>query len=202
MLEVTSGGTKKGDDLPPILPTAMAQQLKNVIKKIISNWAEAERLMGNKVFYWNILSADAMKLIAAQAPMTTDDLQDLGVLGENIVKEYGDRLVKVISNFVVEHNLEELVETKTAANRPKKRLKIDSSSTSNNNNNNNKKTAGAAAAAGAKKDEFDCYDDKDIDFHSIMIPGEEDEYDNSNNNTTGTSTATKNNNLNSSKFFN
>jgi ribonuclease D len=73
-----------------------------VIKKLVTNWAEEERMMGKSVFYWNILSNDAMKSIASQTPTSIEELKAIGSLGENIVKEYGDRIVivKVVHTFV------------------------------------------------------------------------------------------------------
>lgn len=51
------------------------------------------------------MSNDAMITIAEQLPLTMDELSDLGVLGENVVKEYGERLVKNINAFVEQNDL-------------------------------------------------------------------------------------------------
>jgi hypothetical protein len=43
-----------------------------------------------------------------------------GVLGENIIKEYGERLLRAINNFVEKENLSELVAQKP----PSKKVKV------------------------------------------------------------------------------
>lgn len=43
----------------------------------------------------------------------------MGVLGENIIKHYGDRLVRTINSFVSKHNLHSYTEQ-----RPLKRMKV------------------------------------------------------------------------------
>lgn len=64
-------------------------------------------MYGKNIFYWNILKNDAMKTISSQVPMTIEELQVLGLLGENTIKEYGERIVKVVSSNVAQANLEE-----------------------------------------------------------------------------------------------
>jgi superfamily II DNA helicase RecQ len=94
----SGSGSKK--QAPSTFPAAKTKELVEVFKKLVSNWADEERLLGNEVFYWNILNGEAMKAIAAGAPITLDELKGLGVLGENIIKEYGERIVKVVAHFV------------------------------------------------------------------------------------------------------
>jgi hypothetical protein len=100
-----------------------------------------------------------MKTIAAQVPMTIEELKALGLLGENIIKEYGERIVKVVSSYVAQENLEEYINR-----RPTKRAKLDS--------------AGASSAT-AKKPAVVVLDDSDesrdefddgIDYSAIEIP--------------------------------
>ena len=90
-----------------VLPQDATQDLAALIKKLVTNWAEEERMMGKSVFYWNILSNDAMKSIAAQTPTTIEELKAIGSLGENIVKEYGERLVRVVKTFVESKGLQD-----------------------------------------------------------------------------------------------
>ena len=48
-------------DTPSSLPKEHFIELSSILRKLASNWAEEERMMGNSVFYWNILSAGAIK---------------------------------------------------------------------------------------------------------------------------------------------
>jgi len=82
-----------------------------------------------------------------------EELTDLRILGENIVKEYGVRLTSAITNFVKSHDLEEHV----SSHRPKKRLKVESAQELNGDipeNNNHK--------AGIAKDAAEDFDN-DVD---------------------------------------
>ena len=56
---------------------------------------------------WNILSSNNIKNVASNAPTTVEELSALGVLGENIVQEYGERLVHFIKKFVNDNKLQE-----------------------------------------------------------------------------------------------
>lgn len=67
---------------------------------------------------WNIMSNSAMTQLAAQVPTSMEELSDLGILGENVVNDYGERLVRNISSFVQQNNLEKYLERR-AAKRPK-----------------------------------------------------------------------------------
>jgi len=152
----TSSAGKKSADLASVLPADKTAELTEMIKKLTSNWAEEERMIGNKTFYWHILSHDNMKAVAAQVPMNVEELKGMGVLGENIIKVYGDRICRLVSSFVVNNDLEQLVKS-----RPKKRLKVDSASSAGNDN------MGKAQSKGANE-----FDDPDIDFNLVEIPGE------------------------------
>jgi bloom syndrome protein len=127
---------------PSVLPPDKTQELVNRFRSLVSNWADEEQSMGNNVFHWNIMSSDAMKALAAGAPTTLDELNELGILGENIIKTYGERIVKIVSHFIEQNALHAYVKDR----RPSKRSK----------------TAGSDSAT--KDDEFDT----DIDF--AMIP--------------------------------
>lgn len=67
---------------------------------------------------WNIMSNSAMTQLAAQVPTSMEELSDLGILGENVINDYGERLVRNISSFVQQNNLEKYLERR-AAKRPK-----------------------------------------------------------------------------------
>ncbi|KAL7568679.1 hypothetical protein ACA910_021677 [Epithemia clementina (nom. ined.)] len=136
-----------------VLPQQDTQDLAAMIKKLVMNWAEEERMMGKSVFYWNILSNDAMKSIASQTPTTIEDLKAIGSLGENIVKEYGERIVRVVKTFVESHGLQEYL------NRPAKRAKTGISHLKISNPN----------VKVDKEDDPDEYD-AGIDFEVIEIP--------------------------------
>ena len=64
------------------------------------------------------MSNSAMTQLAAQVPTSMEELSDLGILGENVVNDYGERLVRNISSFVQQNNLEKYLERR-AAKRPK-----------------------------------------------------------------------------------
>jgi bloom syndrome protein len=136
-----------------ILPHEATQELISRIKTLATNWAEEERMYGKNMFYWNILSNEAMKSIAAQAPMTVEDLKAIGVLGENIIKEYGERIVKIVSSYVAQEGLEEYV-----ARRPSKRAKVVAGSSSD--------PTVVEVLDDFGEDEFGA----DIDFSAIEIP--------------------------------
>jgi hypothetical protein len=145
---------------PCVLPLDSTQELIDRIKMLAENWSQEERMYGKNVYYWNIMSNSAMKTVASQVPLTVEELQSIGVLGENIIKEYGERLVKVVSSFVEQKGLGDCV-----SRRPCKRLKVDS-------------TAGISATSSVAKsatvielsddpeDEFD----SGIDFTAIKLP--------------------------------
>ncbi len=136
-----------------VLPAKRTEELKGIIKRLVNLWAEEEMMVGKKVFYWNIMNHDAMNELAANAPMSIEELSDLGVLGENVVKEYGNRIIGGIRNYIEKNNLEKYIEKKA-----KKRQKIEISPA---------KTASALTSPNADDDfEFDV----GIDFSAIDIP--------------------------------
>uniref|UniRef100_A0A7S2YF56 DNA 3'-5' helicase n=1 Tax=Entomoneis paludosa TaxID=265537 RepID=A0A7S2YF56_9STRA len=139
---------------PSVLPSNATQELVKSIKKLVTNWAEEERMMGKSVFYWNILSNDAMKNIASQTPTTIEELKAVGALGDAIVEEYGERIVKVVKTFVETNGLQEYIKE-----RPAKRAKTDDSS----------KAKGGKKKPVIQIDEDDEFDNG-IDFGVIEIP--------------------------------
>ena len=144
-------GNKSKSPDKSILPKNHTSTLMERIKKLVSLWADEEVMNGNKVFYWNIMSQHAMSTIASQVPLSIQELNDLAVLGENVVKEYGDRLIKNINSFVEQNNLEKYLEKKA-----RKRQKNEETQTTKN------------TTIDLYNDDFDNYDD--IDFASIEIP--------------------------------
>jgi superfamily II DNA helicase RecQ len=117
----SSGGQKKAT--PSVLPADMTLKLVNTFKTLVRNWSAEEQLLGNNVFHWNIMSNDAMKSLAAGVPTTIEELKELGILGENIIKEYGEKIVKIVGKFIESNSLQSYIKDR----RPSKRPKTDSS---------------------------------------------------------------------------
>jgi len=67
-----------------------------------------------------------IKSIAAYAPTTTDQLAAMGLMGEEKIKVYGDRLVRLITHFIETNGLSEYVENRTTTGK----RKADDSTTS------------------------------------------------------------------------
>ena len=153
------GSKSKSTGEKSILPRNYTELLVKRIKKLVSMWADEEIMNGNKVFYWNIMNNKAMGTIASQVPQSIEELNDLGVLGENVVKEYGDRLIKNLKAYMEQNDLKKYLKNKES-----KRHKVDESS---------------KAQAVAKKpspsimkmdDDDDDFFDMDIDFSAIDLP--------------------------------
>jgi bloom syndrome protein len=104
---------------PAILPTKQTRALSKRIKKLIEMWAEEERMAGTKVFAWNIMSGTTMAAVASQVPTTIEELYSISGLGENVIKEYGERLVKNIRAFVEFEELQEFLDKRPPAKRPR-----------------------------------------------------------------------------------
>jgi superfamily II DNA helicase RecQ len=128
LLSTRSRRSSIGIKANSILPNEATQGLISRIKTLATNWAEEERMCGNNMFYWNILSNDVMKTIAAEVPMTMSALTAIGCLGENILKVYGERIVKIVSSYVTQEGLEHYVKHRDESQAPpKKKSKVDSS---------------------------------------------------------------------------
>jgi bloom syndrome protein len=93
-----------------ILSQVHTEALKKRLTKLVEMWAEEEQMNGNNVFYWHIMSNKAISSLSNQVPTTTGELASLGVLGENIIKEYGDRLLKNINAFLEQEKLKGEIE--------------------------------------------------------------------------------------------
>jgi hypothetical protein len=107
---------------------------------------------------WNIMSTDDIKIIADHVPTTVEELTALGVLGENKVAEYGDRIIDAVCRFVASKNLQEFVDQR----RPLKRPKTADSASSDSK----------PSAIVIEIDDDDEFDVPEIDFSAISIPGE------------------------------
>jgi ribonuclease D len=111
------------------------------------------------------MTGKAMSTVAAQAPTNLEDLNEVGVLGENVVKEYGERLVKNIKAFVELENLQKYIDR-----RPTKRLKRDESSELHSATTKRP----AASKPPPARAVIDVDDDEEfdvgIDFNAIEIP--------------------------------
>jgi superfamily II DNA helicase RecQ len=143
----------KTKNRPPLLPGGATLDLTKAIKEMAISCAEEERLNGRKVFYWNIVSQAAIKSIASQVPMSLEELKGLGVLGENIVKLYGGRIVKIIRDFVEQNSLGDSVSNRPS---PPKRHK----------------TNDIVDMTQFGEDDDDQFDAGDIDFSAIVLPGD------------------------------
>ena len=107
----------------------------------------------------------AMTIIAAQVPTSMEELSDLRILGENVINDYGERLVRNISSFVQQEKLEKYLERRAA-----KRPKVGGGTSSAAAASSSTSTAGTAAKAtngvGKENEDFDA----GIDFTAIDLP--------------------------------
>jgi bloom syndrome protein len=156
---ITSRGRRSsiGIKANSILPFDATQGLISRIKTLATNWAEEERMCGKNMFYWNILSNDVMKTIAAEVPMTLSALTAIGCLGENILKVYGERIVKIVSAYVTQEGLEGYIRDNAMAQPPNKKSRTESHFTD---------TSNVVDLLDDNDDEFD----NDIDFSKIESP--------------------------------
>lgn len=102
------------------------------------------------------MSGATLLAVASQVPTTVDELYFISGLGENVIKEYGERLIKNINAFVEFESLQEFLDK-----RPKKRPKTEA--------------APAKKCAARKADDVIVVDDDDefeagIDFSKIPFP--------------------------------
>lgn len=99
-----------------------------------------------------------MGAIASQVPTTVDELFSISGLGENVIKEYGERLVKNINAFVELGGLQEYLDK-----RPKKRPRTEAVKAG-------KKRAAPTANSIIDVDAVDDEFEAGIDYGSIAIP--------------------------------
>jgi len=150
---------------PRVLPLKETQALVARIKKLVGMWADEEQMNGNRVFYWNIISHDATAAICDEVPTTVAELHGLGVLGENVVNEYGERLVKNINAFIVTENLQKYID-KRPLKRPKTSDFRDRTINSSSITTGNPAFVASLSTEGQEVDEFD----SEIDFGAITLP--------------------------------
>jgi hypothetical protein len=100
------------------------------------------------------MKPESIKKIAWTVPTTNEELTALGVLGENIIKEYGERLLRAINNFVEKENLSELVAQKP----PSKKVKVANVAKLN-----------AIPKPNVPNESFDEFE-TDVDFGAIDMP--------------------------------
>ena len=98
-----------------ILPRNHTEALVKRIKKLVSKWAD-----DNKTCYWNIMNNQNMDTIASKVPLSIEELKELGVLEESVVKEYGDSLIKHLNAFIDQNDLHKYIKV-----RESKRRKIE-----------------------------------------------------------------------------
>lgn len=82
------------------------------------------------------MNNNAMRTLANQVPTSMEELTALGILGENVVKEYGERLVKNINSFLQQNDLQEYI-----SRRAPKRSKSDRESGASSASCNSYQTA-------------------------------------------------------------
>ena len=135
---------------------------------------------------WNIMSFQQIKAIAAEAPTTIEELTECG-LPVNIVKDYGERLLKNINTYIESNDLKRYIES-----RPKKKPK------------SNQLAVAAAAKApsviNVLDDSEDEFDDDGIDFSAIPLPNQQNAT-NGNMKTVETSSKLTSSNKTSSCYF-
>lgn len=104
----------------------------------------------------------AMTTIAAQVPTSMEELSDLRILGENVINDYGERLVRNISSFVQQEKLEKYLERRAA-----KRPKVGGGTSAAAASSSTAGTAGKATkGVGKENKDFDA----GIDFSAIDLP--------------------------------
>lgn len=93
------------------------------------------------------------------------ELSGLGVLGENVVNEYGERLVKNINSFIATEGLQQYIDK-----RPAKRIKpSDSKDKKPNGSVAITRNAATVSMFHNSSDDFDEFD-TGIDFGAISLP--------------------------------
>ena len=101
---------------------------------------------------WNIISGSQTAAIAGHVPTSVEELNAIGILGENIIKEYGERLVKNINAFVESNNLRKYLDRRPPNKRPMPPAKTP-----------------AKQQKTPPKKENDCHDEFDVDIDYSLI---------------------------------
>ena len=82
--------------LPALLPKKLISELELLLKELATKWAKREQRLGLKQRRWDMVSVDAIKSIAFHAPTTFDELLAIGSLEEDLVRDYGERIVSAV----------------------------------------------------------------------------------------------------------
>jgi superfamily II DNA helicase RecQ len=162
------------------LPDEHTKTIIATIKRLTSIWAEEEQLTGKNVQCtspyhfqlitflilplflsvasedWHILQPEQVKSIAFHAPMTIDELKACPDISDKKVGEYGARIVKAVSSYVKNNNLEEFVH-KRQSKRPKTATGA------------NKMSSAVATSVIVIDDDDDDEFDEDIDYAAINL---------------------------------
>lgn len=132
--EFEDGGNDQSAILKnPLIPRHDVKELEKRVMQIVIAWANEEKLMGNPIYYWHILTNPVIKAIASQCPTTIDELKALDGIAEQKANEYGHRLVKIVQAFIKEKNLEETLAQKKEEllqKQPAKKRRLDQDSES------------------------------------------------------------------------
>eukprot|EP00956_Cyclotella_meneghiniana_P016765 scaffold26751_cov67-Cyclotella_meneghiniana.AAC.2 len=127
---VSNSDSDEVDTLKSILPSQHTKELTERIKRLVGFMADEEQMAGNRVFSWNIMSIQQMKIIAAEVPTTTEELFQCSCgLPENIVKDYGERLLKNINTYIESNDLRSYID-----DRPKKKLRLNHTAVNHHTN--------------------------------------------------------------------
>lgn len=90
-------------------------KLTGMVKKLVSNWAEEERVAtGENIVARDIMTNVAIESIALEIPTTVENLKSIGTLTEPAIAKYGERLVKVVRSFVTTNGLEDYLQSYSA----------------------------------------------------------------------------------------
>lgn len=146
-----------------VLQVDHTQDLADRIKTLAKNWSEEERMCGRNIYYWNILSNNTMKAIASRRPQTVEELKEVGGLGENIIKEYGERIVKIVVSYINQNGLQDSTRKRAAKRR---KVQPDAGNTSHLPAASNPLTSKGVEISD-QDDEFDA----GIDYSAIELPG-------------------------------
>lgn len=138
----------------------------------MTNFAEEEMMNGKKVFYWHIMKQEAMNEIAAKVPMSTDELNDLGVVGENVAAEYGDRVIRMIRSFIEQNNLQKYTDAKPKTKKQKIIHSTENKSYESGGNGVSSTEVGETTKHQLSNEIVDDFADLDVDFFNIPDNGQ------------------------------
>ena len=122
---------------------------------------------------WHILSDVTIKSIAAYAPTTTEQLASMGLMGEEKIKVYGERLVRLITHFIETHGLSDYVENRAGKRKAEETPSPGSSRVTavvvkpSASASRTGKPKARRAVIDISDDEFS---DDDIDFEALNVP--------------------------------